>query len=330
MTKPLRVPAARLVFSDDDRAEILGFVDEALRTGSLTLGPRTKEFEAAFAERHGAAHAIAVSSGTTALEIALRILGVEGREVVVPANTFFASAAAVMHAGGVPRFADVDTATLCLSAETATSAITDATAGVMLVHIGGLVSPETEEIRALCDARGLFLLEDAAHAHGAALGGRSAGTFGEAAAFSFYPTKVITSGEGGMILTDDDRIDAEARIYRDQGKAGFFGGEHVRLGAAWRMSELHGAVGLVHLRRLDEFVARRQAIARRYDEGLRTVDGITPLPVPAAVSHCFYKYPALLAAGIDRDSLKSRLRDDHGVAMSGEVYARPLHHERVF
>src|SRR5688572_30092559 len=114
----LRVPPARVVFSDSDRAEIARYVDEALRTGSLTLGPRTAELEELFAARHGAKHAIAVSSGTSALEIALRILGVEGREVIVPANTFFATAAAVQHAGGIPRFADVAAGTLSLSAET--------------------------------------------------------------------------------------------------------------------------------------------------------------------------------------------------------------------
>ena len=327
---PLRVPPARMVFSDADRAEILGYVDDALRTGALTLGPRTEDFESEFAERHGCAHAIAVSSGTSALEIALRILGVEGREVIVPANTFFATAAAVIHAGGTPRFADVAADTLSLSAATVADAITDATVGVVPVHIGGLVSPEITAIRALCDERGLFLLEDAAHAHGATFDGRSAGTFGAAATFSFYPTKIITSGEGGMIVTDDESIRDEARIYRDQGKAGFVGGAHVRIGAAWRMSELHAAVGLVHLCRLDEFIATRRRIAARYDEALGRIAGIEALIPPPECGHPYYKYVALLESDINRDSLKQRLRDEHGVGMSGEVYARPLHQEPVF
>jgi dTDP-4-amino-4,6-dideoxygalactose transaminase len=248
----------------------------------------------------------------------------------VPANTFFATAAAVIHAGGTPRFADVSADTLSLSAETAAAAITDATVGIVPVHIGGLVSPEIESIRALCDERGLFLLEDAAHAHGASLGDRAAGTFGAAATFSFYPTKVITSGEGGMIVTESEQVSDEARIYRDQGKAGFIGGAHVRLGAAWRMSEVHAAIGLVHLRRLDEFIAVRRRVAARSDEALRGIDGIEPLPTPPGCGHPYYKYVAMLDPGVDRDSLKQRLRDDHGVGMSGEVYARPLHHEPVF
>jgi dTDP-4-amino-4,6-dideoxygalactose transaminase len=331
MNRPsLRVPPARLVFAPEDRAEIVALVDEALRTGSLTLGPRTTELEHAFATRHEAAHAVAVSSGTAALEIVLRILDVAGREVVVPANTFFATAAAVVHAGGRPRFADVAADTLALTVESAAAAITEATAGVVLVHIGGLISPEVEAIRALCAERGVFLLEDAAHAHGASYRGRPAGTFGVAAGFSFYPTKVITSGEGGMILTDEKGVRDEARIYRDQGKAGFEGGAHVRMGAAWRMSELHAAVGLVHLRRLDEFIGVRRRVAARYDAALRGSEAITPVTAPAECGHAYYKYPALLAPGIDRDALKKRLAEEHGVGMSGEVYARPLHREPVF
>ena len=178
----MNVPAARIVFSDDDRAAILSMIDETLRTGSLTLGPRTTELEEGFRTRQEAPYAVAVSSGTSALEIILRTIGVEGREVVVPANTFFASAAAVLHAGGTPRFADVVPNTLALSASTVEAALGDDTAGVMLVHIGGAITPEADAIRALCERRGLFLVEDAAHAHGSSLDGRPAGSFGVASA----------------------------------------------------------------------------------------------------------------------------------------------------
>jgi perosamine synthetase len=326
----VNVPAARMVFSDDDRAAVLSMIDEVLRTGSLTLGPHTRELEEAFRSRHDAPHAIAVSSGTSALEIILRALGVEGREVIVPANTFFATAAAVLHAGGTPRFADVAPDTLALSADTVEAALGENTAGVIVVHIGGLISPDVEAIRNVCDARGLFLVEDAAHAHGAGLDGRPAGSFGVAGAFSFYPTKVMTTGEGGMIVTADERIRDEAVIYRDQGKAGFLGGDHVRLGYAWRMSELHAAVGLVQLRRLDEFIKIRREVADHYDESLGGVDGITPLARPPASETNFYKYIAMLDPGIDRQEVKTTLREEHGVSLSGEVYASPLHHQPVF
>src|SRR6266480_5170451 len=183
----MNIPAARIVFSDDDRAAVLEMIDQSLQTGALTLGPYTRELEDAFRARHDASFAVAVSSGTSAIEIILRTIGVEGREVIVPANTFFATAAAVVHAGGVPRFADIDPGTFALSPATVEPVLDDSCAGVVIVHIGGFVSPDTAGLADLCRARGLWLLEDAAHAHGAAFAGRAAGSIGDAGAFSFYP-----------------------------------------------------------------------------------------------------------------------------------------------
>jgi dTDP-4-amino-4,6-dideoxygalactose transaminase len=326
----LHIPAARLVFSAEDRAAVLALIDESLRSGSLTLGPHTAEFEEAFAGRHGTPWAVATASGTSALEIVLRALDPGGAEVVVPTNTFFATAAAVIRAGATPRFADVSADTLCLSPESISAALTPSTAAVVLVHIGGLVTPDVDRIAALCEERGVVLVEDAAHAHGTAEDGRPAGSFGRAAAFSFYPTKVMTSGEGGMILTGDRRVRDEAVIYRDQGKAGFLGGDHVRMGYAWRMSELHAAVGLVQLRRLDEFIATRRRVAAIYDRGLAGIDGIGRVPIPPSCATNYYKYVALLAPGVDRAQVRAALREEHGVSLSGEVYAVPLHRQPVF
>ena len=224
------MPSARVVFPASDRAEIAAAVTEILASGALTLGPYTRQFEEAFAAAHtgpraaagsrppspDGPHAVGVASGTAALDIALRAIGVRGREVVVPANTFYATAAAVLQAGARPVFADVDAATFALSAATTAAALTPRTAAVVIVHIGGLISPGIDEVRALCDERGIALVEDAAHAHGSTLDGRFAGSFGAAAAFSFYPTKVVTSGEGGMVLTGSEELAQEARIYRDQ------------------------------------------------------------------------------------------------------------------
>ena len=156
------------------------------------------------------------------------------------------------------------------------------------------------------------------------------GSFGEAAAFSFYPTKVMTSGEGGMITTGNDQLRDEALIYRDQGKAGFLGGDHVRMGYAWRMSELHAAVGLVHLSHLDEAIATRRRVAARYDEALADLPGCQPLSIPAASISNFYKYVVLLDPGIDRAALKRELSERMGVSLSGEVYASPLHRQPIF
>lgn len=324
------IPAAKIVIPEPDRREILARIDESLRTGALTLGPLTKTFEQDFAALVGARYAIAVNSGTSALEIPLRILGVEGREVVVPSNTFFATPAAVLHAGGSVRFADVDPATFALSLETVRRAVTPKTAGVVIVHIGGIVSPETPAIAAFCREKGLFLLEDAAHAHGSSLGAKSAGSFGAAASFSFYPTKVMTSGEGGMIVTDDERIHREALQYRDQGKEGFTTNFHVRLGYNWRLSELHAAVGISQLKRLPEFLADRRRAAGEYTSRLRGMPGLAPVLPAEGSSSNFYKYIVRLEPGIDRARLKKAMKERFGVGLSGEVYEVPCHRQPVF
>lgn len=330
----LRVPPAQIHIPPEDRAEILALVDQALASGQLTLGAIGRQFEERFAAMHGAKHAIAVNSGTSSIEIPLRALAakgspVDGKEVLVPANTFFATAAAVIAAGATPKFVDCDPATMAADAESVRAAIGPDTAGLVLVHIGGLVTPAVKQLRAICDEHGIFLFEDAAHAHGSSLGGQMAGTFGFAGSFSFYPTKVITAAEGGMIVTDDDTIAEEARTYRDQGKAGFTANVHTRLGYNWRMSEPHAAIGLSQLGRLSEFVEHRQRIAALYDAGLASLP-ITPLAIPTDASCNYYKYIAYLPEHVERARLKKILRERYGVALSGEVYELPLNAQPVF
>lgn len=323
----MAVPAARVVFPHSDRQEISASIADILATGVLTLGPFTQQFEAAFASAHNGTYAIATSSGTSALEIILRALGVAGRDVIVPANTFFATAAAAIAAGARPVFADIDAATFALSPETVAPALTPSTAAVVLVHVGGLITPHADDLRKLCQDHGVVLVEDAAHAHGSTLDGRFAGAFGAAAAFSFYPTKVVTSGEGGMILTTSEQLAGEARIYRDQGKGSFGANHHIRRGSAWRMSELHAAVGLVHLRRMQESISRRREVAARYDAALRDLAALRPLGEPASCRGNIYKYIAVLAHDIDRAWFRQQLAASHQVYLAGEVYDLPLHRQ---
>jgi dTDP-4-amino-4,6-dideoxygalactose transaminase len=325
----MRVPPARVYFPAEDRAEILARIDQALTTGQLTLGPTGQELETAFATRHQTTHAVAVSSGTSALEIILRSIGVEGREVLVPANTFFATAAAAVHAGARVRFVDCDPNTMSFDLDDLVAHIGPDTAAAIAVHIGGLISPALPALAAICKERGVHLVEDAAHAHGCALDGKAAGTFGLAGAFSFYPTKVVAGGEGGIIVTNDQSLANDARTYRDQGKGSFTSNFHTRLGANWRMSEPHAAIVLAQVRRLDEFIAARQNLAKRYDAAIDSV-GLRPLVIPPA-AHCnYYKYVAFLPEGVDRAALKQRLREKHDIGLSGEVYDTPLHEQPVF
>jgi len=326
----MKVPPAAIHFPEQDRRWILEQIEECLVSGALTLGKHGKALEESFAERCRSSHAVAVNSGTSALEIILRTIGVQGREVVVPTNTFFATPAAVLHAGGLVRFADCDPQDFSLDTSSLHDCLGPQTAAVIVVHIGGIITPRIDEIRDICDAAGVPLIEDAAHAHGSALGGRPAGSFGKAAAFSFYPTKVMTSGEGGIIVTNDEGLYREALIYRDQGKEGFTTNFHVRLGYNWRMSEPHAVIGLAQLRRLDEFIERRNEIGQVYDRLLPRLGRALVAVKPAAGSECnYYKYIAMLK-GVERPALKQKMREKFEVGLSGEVYEVPCHLQPVF
>ena len=305
-------------------------MQEVLSTGQLTLGKYGTQFEEKFAQLSGCRHAISVNSGTSALEIILRVLGVEGKDVLVPTNTFFATAAAVIHAGGRPVLVDMDPESFGVRPEDVEKCLTPKTAGFIVVHIGGMISRRIRDLQEFARKKGIWLVEDAAHAHGSLYDGVSAGAFGIAAGFSFYPTKVITSAEGGMIVTNNADIAQEARIYRDQGKASFTQNAHIRMGYNWRMSEPHAIIGLRHLERLPEMISDRQKTARIYDQGLKSLRNLSRLEAPSEGVCNYYKYIAILKDRKDRNALKAELRDRYGVSLSGEVYEEPLHKQPIF
>lgn len=325
----MQIPAAKIYFPEEDRKELLKQIDRILQTGQLTLGKYTKEFEEKFAQYIGTKYAVAVNSGTSALEIILRALDIEGSSVIVPTNTFFASPASVIHAGGRVIFVDI-TSNLCLDPLGVKRNIQNDTKVVMVVHIGGVVPPQLNEIRQICEEHSLYLIEDAAHAHGSSLNGERAGAFGIAAAFSFYPTKVMTSGEGGMITTSDENIYQRALVFRDQGKAGFFGNVHTEMGYNWRMSEIHAAIGLSQLVRLEEFIQNRRKIAEIYSKGLANMDGVKSMKIPPEAKSNYYKYVAILEEGLNRADIKKRLKEEYQVGLSGEVYELPCHLQPIF
>ena len=324
------VPPVKPYFLEEDIEKIKINIEKILQSGMLTLHTYTKEFENQFANMCHVKHAVAVNSGTSALEIALRIMNVKaGDEVLVPTNTFSATATAVIFAGAKPKLTDINPETLCIDMENIQKNITSKTKGVVVVHIGGLVCPELEEIEELCQERKLFLIEDAAHAHGSSINQKPAGSLGDAGCFSFYPTKVMTTGEGGMITTDNDKIAEKARILRDQGKENFNSNIIIELGYNWRLPEISAAIGLTQLKRLPEIIKKRNEIAKYYNKELSKINGITPLKTPQNIVNNYYKYIALLDDGIDREKLKEKLRTK-GVRCSGEVYWPPLHLQPIY
>ena len=324
------IPPVKAYFPEEDRKWITKQIDEMLVTGQLTLGKMGQAFEEEFAKLAGVQYAVAVGSGTEAIEIPLRILDVARKDVLVPTNTFFATAAAVIHAGGRPVFVDSDPSDFALSIKSLEKQITPDTVGVILVHIAGIVSQRTEAIVDWCKQKGFWLFEDAAHAHGSTLNGKHAGAFGIAGSFSFYPTKVMTSAEGGMIITNDKRIAEEAKLYRDQGKTSFLENTHGKLGYNWRLSEPHAAIGLAQARRLKEINVKRVAIAKFYDEALSTGFAGRPLALAKGQFSNYYKYVFLPDKILDRKTLKKKLKENYGVCLGGEVYETPLHQQPVF
>lgn len=325
----MKIPAARVTIPDDDKPRIFADFEKVLSSGRLTLGPFTEQFERAYADMLGVNHAVAVNSGTSALEIIFRSIGVKGKTVIIPTNTFFATPAAAIHAGARVELVDIATH-LMLDADALDGAINRDTAAVVVVHIGGYVHPDIRRIREVCEQRGVPLIEDAAHAQGSRLNGAFAGTFGLAAAFSFYPTKVITTSEGGLIATNDDRLAEEARTLRDQGKPNFSANVHTKLGYNWRMGELNAALGVHQLRRLPEFLSARRKAARTYREGVRGLPGIAQSDDVDSSDPNFYKYVVLLKHNQRRAELKAKLKRDFDISLSGEVYEIPCHLQPVF
>jgi len=292
---------------------------EAVLSGWVAQGPRVAAFERAFAERVGAEHAIAVSSCTTALHLSLVALGLgPGDEVVVPSLSFIATANAVRYVGAEPVFADVESATGNLTPATVDAVRTPRTRAVLAVHQGG-VPADVHALRAACADWDLPLVEDAACAIGTTVGGKPVGHGALIAAWSFHPRKVVTTGEGGMVTTDDAEWAERLRRLREHGMNASAAQRHastkpvlesyLEVGYNYRMTDIQAAVGLVQLDKLDAMIVRRRELAARYDRLLRDVPGLTPVRDPAHGQSNFQSYWVLLDEDfpVGRDDLLAAL-----------------------
>lgn len=315
----------KLAFFDDEIAAIIEKVEKSLRSGWLSNGPLVEEFEEKFANMTGTRFAIACSSGSAALEIIFRHLGVGGKKVLVPTNTNFASAASALYAGAqvvlydnglYPNIRDLE------------AKMDGDVAAVVVVHIAGYISPDFERIAALCRAQNVTLIEDAAHAHGATIDGRSAGSLGFASAFSLFPSKVITTGEGGVITTSSVELAKTARRLRNQGKARNSEISEI-WGNSWRMTELGAAVGITLLNSFQRDRQRRLDIFQRYQLRLRELPGFQLFPVENRQKISGYKIVGILEEPIKRNELKTRM-DSRGSSLEKETFALPLHRQNLF
>ncbi|UJP39529.1 DegT/DnrJ/EryC1/StrS family aminotransferase [Cellulomonas palmilytica] len=313
-TTPTTIPAAKPLIGDEERAA----VDRVLRSGMIAQGPEVAAFEKEFGDALvGGRACVAVSSGTTGLHLGLLAAGIgPGDEVIVPSFTFAATANSVALTGATPVFADIDPLTYCLDPASVEAAITDRTAAIMPVHLYGHPADVTA-LGALAQAHGLQLFEDAAQAHGATWQGEPVGSFGTFAMFSLYPTKNMTSGEGGMVSCATPEVVRQVQLLRNQGMERRYENEVVGFNA--RMTDVHAAIGRVQLGKLPAWTAQRQANATFLSENL---EGIGVPHVAPGATHVWHQYTIRVPQ--DRDGFAKALLAEHGVG-SGVYYPIPNH-----
>ncbi|QGQ18893.1 aminotransferase class I/II-fold pyridoxal phosphate-dependent enzyme [Cellulomonas sp. JZ18] len=308
------IPAAKPLIGDEERAA----VDRVMRTGVIAQGPEVAAFEREFADHLVEGRScVAVSSGTTGLHLGLLAAGIgPGDEVIVPSFTFAATANSVALTGATPVFADIDPATYCLDPASVASVITERTAAIMPVHLYGHPADMTA-LGALAQEHGLQLFEDAAQAHGARWQGHRVGTFGTFAMFSLYPTKNMTSGEGGMVSCATPEVVRSVQLLRNQGMERRYENEVVGFNA--RMTDIHAAIGRVQLGKLDAWTRTRQENARYLSERL---EGVGVPVVADGAEHVWHQYT--IRVEDDRDGFAAALLSEHGVG-SGVYYPIPNH-----
>lgn len=320
------IPYGHQCIEDDDIKAVI----EVLKSDWLTTGPAVDVFEKAVAEFCGVGSAVAVSSGTAALHSAMYGIGIcDGDEVIVPSMTFAATANAVVFQGGRPVFCDVDANTLLIDPRLVESKVSPRTKAIVAVDYAGQPC-DYDRLRRIADRNKLVLISDACHSIGGSYKGRAVGTLADISIFSFHPVKHITTGEGGMVVTDNSGYYERMRMFRNHGittdhhqraEKGSWFYEMVDLGYNYRITDIQCALGTSQLRKLPGWIKRRQEIAARYDESFSSVSSIEPLEVTSEVSHAYHLY-VVKVQGVGRDKVFSALRD-HGIGVN--VHYIPVH-----
>lgn len=315
------IPIASPLIDDEEIEE----VTKVLRSGFIAQGPKVEQFEEAFADYIGVKHAVATSSGTTALHLALLVAGMEtGDEVITTPFSFAATANTILYTGAKPVFVDIQPDTFNLDPEKVQEAITKNTKAIMPVHLYGQPA-DMDPLRKIAAENDLLVIEDAAQAHGARYKDRMVGSWGDLACFSFYPTKNMTTGEGGMITTDNDGFAESARILRAHGEVERY--EHTVLGYNFRMTDIAAAIGLVQLKKLKTFNKKRIENAKYLSEHLKGVKGITLPFIMNQVQHVFHQYTIRVPSD-QRDEIIKYL--NHQGIGTGIHYPKPIYQQKLY
>ncbi len=326
----MKIPILRIPYSNKNIKNIQNGISKIIKNGQFTMSGNVKKFERKFTSIIGTKYAIAVNSGTSALEIIFRSINVRNKYVIVPTNTFMATPLSVIHAGGKVIFCDIDKEDLCLSHDFLKKKINKKNiAAVVIVHIGGIISHNMKKIISTCKKNKIPLVEDCAHAHGSKYKNDFAGNLGLAGAFSFYPTKIINSAEGGIITTNNKKVFEKALILREHGKKNKLYNFHTELGNNWRFSELHALLGLEQLKSFKKIIKERNIIANFYQKKLKKFDDLTIINIPRNTKSGFYKFIILIKSK-NKFKIKKIMLDKFNIKLPGEVYDFMCHKQPVF
>lgn len=332
----IKYPRAKPHFSVDDKISILNNISELLDSGMLTQGPYVSKFESEFKKIVNTEYAIATSSCTSALEIAIRSLNLRNSKILVTTNTWMSCANTIILTGNIPVFIDIDSNTLCMDSKKVLDKIqNDNIAAVLWVHMAGLISPDFIDIVNVCKSKGIYVIEDCAHAHGAILNNKMAGSIGDVGCFSFYPTKIIATGEGGMITTNNKTINDTSIILRNHGTSrnkeivpGLDYGVTCHYPSQnFRMTEISAILGLHQIKHLNEFVSLRNNIADEYRKNLSSVKGISVLP--KYEGHSYWNFYIILDKNIDREKFAKILLYEFGI-QTANAYDPPGHKQQMY
>lgn len=315
------IPIANPIIEDEEIQEVV----EVLKSGFIAQGPKVAEFEEKFAQYVGTKYAVATSSGTTALHLALLAAGVgEGDEVITTPFSFAATGNSVLYTGARPVFVDIDSQTYNLDPAQIEAAITPQTKAILPVHLYGQPA-DMDPIMEIAAKHDLRVIEDAAQAHGAIYKGKMAGSLGDMACFSFYPTKNMTTSEGGIITTDNKELADKCRILRAHGEKERY--QHVVLGYNFRMTDIAAAIGLAQLKKLDKFNQKRIENAAYLSEHIKEIEGVKSPYVMEDVQHVFHQYTIRIENG-SRDEWIQFL-NENGVG-TGIHYPKPIYKQELY
>lgn len=317
----IKVPIAKPIIGEEEIENVV----EVLKSGMIAQGPKVEEFEKKFAEWVDADYGIAVNSGTAALHVALLSCGIgKGDEVITTPFTFIASGNSIVYTGAKPVFADIDLKTYTMDPDAIEELITENTKAILPVQLYGQ-SADMDRINEIAEAYGLVVIEDAAQAHGATCNGKKVGSMGDMACFSFYPTKNMTTSEGGIITTDDPDLVEDARMFRAHGARVRY--HHDAIGYNFRMTDISAAIGLAQLNKIDGFNDKRIENAAYLNEGLKDVEGVVTPYCAEGSKHVYHQYTIRVEKG-NRDEWVE-LINESGVG-TGIHYPIPLYNQPVY